>query len=617
MVSPRESKGMPFLTGAFFVVFATLIGVMLLSIQTGHDLWVCFAYRPARATVLEKKLVKGEYFFRLHALVEYRVSEHDYQGWVELPQPSASDSGPEAEAVLGQVTIGQQVTCLHDPRDPAAGVLLDNHFEWVMVAPLSAPLIFFVVGGVGMAWSWRKTFPRGFFVETADLLGRLPRRFYKAVGGALFLVVGLIVVLLGKDVLGVVACPLFVVGIIGIIVLFRVAKASTAVAHPSPEKQAAEKQEDQAEAVAEGTAPASFWDGEAPLAVDKGEHLPVRLRGQVYPNWLGVGVLFGFPLVCFLLLGVMLLLVWLCRPWLGELPREVRTALAVTTFLGAGVIVFWATRRVVRRRRRLWVEVSAHPLQVGGHYQLALTHPDPEQLRTMQVELTCEEACDRRRAAVPVRQAIPFDERPSPTGTRLGRFAIPADAPPSLEMEHHGIHWCLTVHWEERARRKRRSFHSVRVKPAPPVEENLSGKGPAPRFEDEAVTLWIDGEQSVFRPGDTLTGGFALRPEEDDPVRTAELSVLWYTREPGTVDRGVCHFEEFTVVDGDHQSLYRDRSFRTQLPDGPFSYDGEVVKVHWAVRLRLRYVNGEEVVQEVPVRLGTAGPSQTQSDGHG
>jgi hypothetical protein len=609
MVSPKRSEGMPFSMAAFFAAFALLMVVITFP---GHNLWVCFAYGPASATVLEKKLVKGEDVFRLQVQLEYRVGDQDYKGWVELPQPSESDTGQEAEAALAQLDIGQRVTCFHDPRDPAAGVVLDNHIEWLMVAPLLTPLIFLAVGVGGMAWAWRKTFPRGFVVETADLLGRLPRRFYKAVGGALFLVVGLIVVLIGKDVLGVVACPLFVGGLVGIVVLFRVAKA--AVARPSPEKQAAEEQEEQAEAVAEGLAPQSFWDGEGPLAVDKGERLPVRLRGHIYPDWLGVGVLFGFPLVCFLLFGLMLLLVWLCRPWLGELPREVRMALAVATFLGAGGIVFWATRCVVRRRRRLAVEVSAHPLQVGGHYQLALTHPDPEALRTMQVELTCEEGCDRRRAATPVRQAITFDDRTSPPGLRLGRFAIPADASPSLLMEHHGIHWCLTVRWEERARRKRCCYFPVPVKPAPPVEMELSGKVPAPRFEDEAVTLWIDREQSVFRPGDTLTGGFALRPEEDDPVRAAELSVLWYTREPGTVDQGVCHFEEFTAVDGDPQSLYRDRSFRTRLPDGPFTYDGEVVKVRWAVRLRLRYVNGEDVVQEVPFRLGTAGPNREQGD---
>src|SRR5262249_33505300 len=147
-------------------------------------------------------------FFRLQAQLQYRVAGQDYERWVELPQRRDGDSGPEAEVVLNQLDVGQQVTCFYDPRDPAAGMVLDNHFEWIMLAPLSAPLIFVVVGVVGMAWTWRKTFPRGLFVETADLLSRLPRRFYKAAGGALLLVIGVIGVLAGKDVLGAAACPL-------------------------------------------------------------------------------------------------------------------------------------------------------------------------------------------------------------------------------------------------------------------------------------------------------------------------------------------------------------------------------------------------------------------------
>jgi hypothetical protein len=44
-----------------------------------------------------------------------------------------------------------------------------------------------------------------------------------------------------------------------------------------------------------------------------------------------------------------------------------------------------------------------------------------------------------------------------------------------------------------------------------------------------------------------------------------------------------------------------------RLPDGPLSYDGQVVKIRWAVRLRLRYPDGEERLRELRFRLVPGG----------
>ena len=45
---------------------------------------------------------------------------------------------------------------------------------------------------------------------------------------------------------------------------------------------------------------------------------------------------------------------------------------------------------------------------------------------------------------------------------------------------------------------------------------------------------------------------------------------------------------------------------RYVLPDGPPSYEGPIVKVRWRVRLRLRYADGGEVLDERPFSLGPA-----------
>jgi hypothetical protein len=114
----------------------------------------------------------------------------------------------------------------------------------------------------------------------------------------------------------------------------------------------------------------------------------------------------------------------------------------------------------------------------------------------------------------------------------------------------------------------------------------------------------VEGDRAIFRPGDTVAGGYAVHGGDAGPLRTAELSVLWYTEPPGTAELGVCHYEEHAAADGDDAPLYGRHSFRARLPGGPPSYDGKEVKLRWAVRLRLRYVSGEEVVRELPFRLG-------------
>src|SRR5262249_35608589 len=148
----------------------------------------------------------------------------------------------------------------------------------------------------------------------------------------------------------------------------------------------------------------------------------------------------------------------------------VRRALVVTTLATAGGIVFAVAWRVIRRRRqrRLVVELSTHPLQGGEQYQVALVLPDPTERHKIQMELVCEEVCDKGNRVILVSQAVAFDEPANPTGARLGRFTVPANAPTSLTMEYHGIFWYLKAGWKERGRWKKLNF-PVQVEPAAQV----------------------------------------------------------------------------------------------------------------------------------------------------
>jgi hypothetical protein len=87
-------------------------------------------------------------------------------------------------------------------------------------------------------------------------------------------------------------------------------------------------------------------------------------------------------------------------------------------------------------------------------------------------------------------------------------------------------------------------------------------------------------------------------------ARAAELSVLWYTAGKGEEDMAVHHFERVVDESAHPLDLRLPRRFATVLPASPLSYDGQIVKVCWCVRLRVFMPQGQESIAEAAFRLG-------------
>lgn len=124
-----------------------------------------------------------------------------------------------------------------------------------------------------------------------------------------------------------------------------------------------------------------------------------------------------------------------------------------------------------------------------------------------------------------------------------------------------------------------------------------------------AVRIAFDSPTGQFQPGDRLSGRFLV---EDPPFRAAravELSVLWYTAGKGEEDLSVHHFERLTDEPARPLDLRVPRKFATSLPPSPLSYDGVIVKVCWCIRVRIFWPHGQEVVSEIPFRLGQVPPA--------
>jgi hypothetical protein len=92
------------------------------------------------------------------------------------------------------------------------------------------------------------------------------------------------------------------------------------------------------------------------------------------------------------------------------------------------------------------------------------------------------------------------------------------------------------------------------------------------------VKIGIREEQTAFRPGEMLEGGAGWRL--DQPPRTVEARLFWYTRGKGTEDVELIASQVF-----DQPRQQDARRFEFRLPEAPYSFSGKLISLIWAVEL--------------------------------
>jgi hypothetical protein len=132
-------------------------------------------------------------------------------------------------------------------------------------------------------------------------------------------------------------------------------------------------------------------------------------------------------------------------------------------------------------------------------------------------------------------------------------------------------------------------------------------------MSSSAIQLTLDSPEAQYQPGDRLTGRFVVAPTQPGAARAAELSVLWYTTGKGDEDMAVHHFERIVDEPSQPLDLRVPHRFATELPASPLSYDGDIVKVCWCVRLRLFVAPGQETMVELPFQLGNVRPPRSET----
>lgn len=119
---------------------------------------------------------------------------------------------------------------------------------------------------------------------------------------------------------------------------------------------------------------------------------------------------------------------------------------------------------------------------------------------------------------------------------------------------------------------------------------------------DVAVRL----ERDSYRPGEELVGAFQVVGEPPERY-SVELSVLWRTEGKGDEDLGVVLFREWSAG-GPLFDFDRPQEFSALLPPSPLTYDGQLIKIRWLARVRVRWDHDREALAEEQFVLRGAAP---------
>jgi hypothetical protein len=130
-------------------------------------------------------------------------------------------------------------------------------------------------------------------------------------------------------------------------------------------------------------------------------------------------------------------------------------------------------------------------------------------------------------------------------------------------------------------------------------------------MNESEIIIRLDDSGRAYSPGETLSGQYRIEATEDRPAQAVEVSVLWYSEGKGDEDLAIHEFWRKDADAGDSGHPRRPDRFSTILPQSPLSYDGQIVKIRWCVRVRAIFKRGRDLVAQETFRLGNVPPARS------
>lgn len=111
--------------------------------------------------------------------------------------------------------------------------------------------------------------------------------------------------------------------------------------------------------------------------------------------------------------------------------------------------------------------------------------------------------------------------------------------------------------------------------------QRRASAGISVRFDD-----YPEGHIPTLSGGSTLTGAVSISPEQPIKCKDVALKLGWHTEGKGdrdamTYDTDIIHVTE---ISAEQPVLY---PFRFELPAKPWSYNGEIIQIVWALNVEI------------------------------
>lgn len=113
-----------------------------------------------------------------------------------------------------------------------------------------------------------------------------------------------------------------------------------------------------------------------------------------------------------------------------------------------------------------------------------------------------------------------------------------------------------------------------------------------------AITLDIQLKRLHVAPGGRVEGHVSLLAPVGTGIESADLVLFWRTEGRGTTDETIAVTEPLPLT-GAPSGGQIEHSFSVAAPRIPWTYHGQLIKIHWHVGVYVKPSRGREVGQDV------------------